>query len=107
MLGCSELTFRTASTEYIIDLMKWTRSNGKSVVEATREAEEGWVALNDTIGDMTIWGPACAGANSWYRGANIEGKSTKHLMPFPGGIIMYNEKLAEVKAKNYEGITAS
>ncbi len=43
--------------------------------------------------------PSC---NSWYLGANIEGKP-RIFMPFIGGVGTYRQKCDEVAAKGYEG----
>lgn len=87
--------------------MVWCRANGKRSLEATAEAQSEWTTLNNTIGDMTVWGPACGSANSWYRGANIPGKPTNNVMPWCGGALMYREKLAEVAKNSYEGFEAN
>jgi cyclohexanone monooxygenase len=44
------------------------------------------------------------GANSWYMGANIEGK-VRRFLPYlgPEGVGGYRRKCAEVAEKSYEG----
>ena len=96
-----------ARAEWMVDCMAWCRANGKRTLEATEEAQAEWTTLNNTIGDMTVWGPACGGANSWYRGANIPGKPTNNVMPWCGGALMYREKLAAVEGNSYEGFVAN
>ena len=41
-------------------------------IEATPAAEEAWAGLTDFIYKMTVF--SHAGANSWYKGANVPGK---------------------------------
>jgi cyclohexanone monooxygenase len=41
-------------------------------------------------------------ANSWYLGANIEGRP-RVFMPFVGGFGVYGEIIAEVAAAGYKG----
>ena len=41
-------------------------------------------------------------ANSWYLGANIEGRP-RVFMPFVGGFGVYGKIIAEVAAAGYKG----
>ena len=40
--------------------------------------------------------------NSWYMGANIEGKE-RRLLAYAGGVGPYRDACNEVKAKGYQG----
>jgi cyclohexanone monooxygenase len=53
------------------------------------------------VADLTL----CPSCNSWYLGANIEGKA-RVFMPYIG-FPTYVTKCDEVAAKNYEGFALS
>jgi cyclohexanone monooxygenase len=76
------------------------RKHGCRGIEATVEAEDGWVAHVNEVGNATLY-PL---ANSWYMGANIPGKP-RIFMPYVGGVGVYREKCDDVAAKGYEGFT--
>ncbi len=44
--------------------------------------------------------------NSWYNGANIEGKP-RVFLPYVGGLPQYMERCNEVAAQGYEGFVLS
>ena len=69
-----------------------------AVIEATREAQEAWVAHVNAVADMTLF-PL---ANSWYIGANVPGKP-RVFMPYVGGVGLYRERCEAVAANGYEG----
>ena len=71
-------------------------------IEATREAEDGWVQHNDEVANSTLY-PL---ANSWYMGANIPGKP-RIFMPYVGGVHTYNGLCNDIVAKGYEGFEMS
>ncbi|MEP2830138.1 NAD(P)/FAD-dependent oxidoreductase [Parvibaculum sp.] len=74
-----------------------TEGNIRSI-EATREAEDEWVAHVNELASETLYPQA----NSWYMGANIPGKP-RVFMPYTGGVNVYGEKLDAVAAADYEG----
>ncbi|MBS0448343.1 MAG: NAD(P)/FAD-dependent oxidoreductase [Proteobacteria bacterium] len=90
--------------EWITDCIAHLQSRGLTTIEATPEAQAGWVAHVAEIVGMTLM----PGANSWYMGANIPGKPRKFL-PYLGleGVGGYRKKCAEVAAQGYEGFTLS
>ncbi len=67
-------------------------------IEASREAEEKWVAHVNEVAHGTLYPQA----NSWYMGANIPGKP-RIFMPYIGGVGVYRRICNEVAAKGYEG----
>eukprot|EP00440_Ansanella_granifera_P039250 gb/GFBE01042585.1/.p1 GENE.gb/GFBE01042585.1/~~gb/GFBE01042585.1/.p1 ORF type:complete len:563 (+),score=82.11 gb/GFBE01042585.1/:1-1689(+) len=103
----SVLTNMVASIEqhvdWIGDCLGWMESRGKRSIEATPRAQELWVEHCNAVGDATVLGPSCVSANSWYRGANIDGKQTGTLLPYAGGLLQYRAKCDEVAAGGYEG----
>ena len=67
-------------------------------MEATKEAEDKWVAHVNEVAQQTLYPQA----NSWYMGANIPGKP-RIFMPYIGGVGVYRRICNEVAAKGYEG----
>ncbi|HEY4344290.1 MAG TPA: NAD(P)/FAD-dependent oxidoreductase [Parvibaculum sp.] len=74
-----------------------TAGNIRSI-EASRDAEDEWVAHVNEVASGTLYPQA----NSWYMGANIPGKP-RLFMPYAGGVGVYGEKLAEVANADYAG----
>jgi cation diffusion facilitator CzcD-associated flavoprotein CzcO len=56
--------------EWIAQLLQWMKDQHKTTVESEIAAEEEWMAHVANIMGQTLYN-SC---NSWYRGANIEGK---------------------------------
>ncbi len=86
--------------EWVTDCIDTMRQAGKTVIEATPEAQEQWVAhVNEVVGATLM-----TGANSWYMSANIPGKA-RAFLPYlgPEGVGGYRKKCDEVAAKGYEG----
>ena len=83
--------------EWISDCIAYMRANGHRAIEATPEAEEGWVAHVNAVADRTLF-PGC---NSWYLGANVPGKP-RVFMPLIG-FPDYVAKCDQVAARGYEG----
>jgi cyclohexanone monooxygenase len=98
----SVLTNMIVSIEQHVDwitdcIARLTKGNIRSI-EASRDAEDEWVAHVNEVASMTLYPQA----NSWYMGANIPGK-TQVFMPYPGGLDLYGEKIAEVAGADYAG----
>jgi len=86
--------------EWVTDCIDTMRQAGKTVIEATPEAQKQWVAhVNEVVGATLM-----TGANSWYMSANIPGKA-RAFLPYlgPEGVGGYRKKCDEVAAKGYEG----
>lgn len=84
--------------DWIVDCLSALRSRGIGVIEATGEAQAGWVAHVNAVADRTLF----PRANSWYVGANIPGKP-RVFMPYCGGVVPYRRKCDEVAANGYAG----
>ena len=84
--------------DWIADCITYLRTHHREGIEATVEAEDGWVAHVDEVGHLTLY-PL---ANSWYMGANVPGKP-RIFMPYIGGVGVYRQKCDDVAAKGYEG----
>ena len=84
--------------DWIADCIGYLRERGLDTIEATAEAESGWVAHVAEVAGATLF----PRANSWYLGANIPGKP-RVFMPYLGGVGAYRSHCDEVAEKGYEG----
>jgi cyclohexanone monooxygenase len=86
--------------DWVTDCIDSMNKAGKTVIEATPQAQEQWVAHVNEIVNMTLM----TSANSWYMSANIPGKP-RAFLPYlgPEGVGGYRKKCDEVAAKGYEG----
>jgi cyclohexanone monooxygenase len=88
--------------DWITDCLAWLRARQLDRIEATKAAEEAWVAHGNEVADKTLY-PRAA---SWYMGANIPGKP-RVFMPYIGGVGTYRQICDDVAAKGYEGFVAA
>ncbi len=88
--------------DWISSCIDTMRTRGLDRIEATHEAEDGWVAHVNEVAERTIYPQA----NSWYMGANIPGKP-RIFMPYIGGVGVYREICDDVAANGYKGFTLS
>jgi cyclohexanone monooxygenase len=86
--------------EWIADCLVFSRQHKYSTVEATPDAENGWVSHANAVANSTLF-PL---ANSWYVGANVPGKP-RIFMPYIGGVGAYKQRCDAVAAAGYEGFT--
>jgi cation diffusion facilitator CzcD-associated flavoprotein CzcO len=86
---------------WIGDCIEWMRENDVDRVEATAAAEADWVQLCNDIAADSFALAAAADANSWFAGANIEGKPRAINIYF-GGANAYADKLEGEASSNYE-----
>jgi cation diffusion facilitator CzcD-associated flavoprotein CzcO len=86
--------------EWITGCIDAMRKTGKSLIEATPEAQDHWVTHVNEVVSQTLM----TGANSWYMSANIPGKP-RAFLPYlgPEGIGGYRRMCDEIAAKGYEG----
>ena len=78
---------------------------GQTVIEATQAGVEAWTAKVDQMFFRTLNAKGEA-ANSWYLGANVEGKARVPLF-FNGSLGMYREELRSCAASGYAGFALS
>lgn len=83
--------------EWIADLLLWMRRNDYQRVEAQFLAQQSWMNYVAEMAETTLY-PRC---NSWYRGANIEGKP--QVFSPCVGYMEYVEHCNEVAANGYPG----
>lgn len=84
--------------EWITDCIDYLRNSNYTVIEASQEAQDQWWDHTQEVAKQGIKQTT----NSWYLGANIEGKA-KVFMPYLGGFPAYLKKCEEVVANGYEG----
>src|SRR5579863_3248724 len=84
--------------DWIADCLVFMRDRGLEAMEATKAAEDKWVAHVNEVAHQTLYPQA----NSWYMGANIPGKP-RIFMPYIGGVGIYRRICDDVAAKGYEG----
>ncbi|WP_042463135.1 flavin-containing monooxygenase [Neobacillus dielmonensis] len=84
--------------EWISDFLDYLRKNNQEVFEAAIPAEEAWSQQCREAAEMSL----LPKSDSWYMGANIEGKP-RGILPFIGGVGLYRQICDEVAAKGYEG----
>ena len=84
--------------EWITRCLTDMREKGLNRIDASLEAENGWVERVNALATRTLF-PI---ANSWYMGANIAGKP-RVFMPYVGGIGTYRRECDEVASNGYRG----
>ncbi len=84
--------------DWIADCIAYMRDRGLDSIEASKDAEDKWVAHVNEVANGTLYPQA----NSWYMGANIPGKP-QIFMPYIGGVGAYRQICNDVAAKGYEG----
>jgi len=84
--------------EWISDCIGWLGERQMGAIEATKDAEDAWVAHVNEVAETTLF----PRANSWYLGANIPGKP-RVFMPYIGGFSVYSQTCRDIAANGYEG----
>jgi cyclohexanone monooxygenase len=84
--------------DWITDCLTYMRDRSLDTMEATKDAEDKWVAHVNEVAYTTLYPQA----NSWYMGANVPGKP-RIFMPYIGGVGPYRQICDDVAAKGYEG----
>ena len=95
---CNMTTCLQHQVEWITDCIRYVRDHGGTAIEPTEEKEAGWVAHHDEVANSTL----LVKTDSWYMGANVEGKP-RRLLSYIGGVGAYRQMCEEVKASGYEG----
>lgn len=95
---CNMTTCLQQQVDWVTDAILFMRKNGKSQMEASAEKEEEWIQHHDEIAESTL----LMSTNSWYTGANIEGKP-RRLLSYVGGVGVYREICEEIRANNFAG----
>ncbi len=88
--------------DWVTQCMAYMRAEGLERIEPQPDAEDEWVELVSALADFTLF----PRANSWYRGANVEGKA-QVFMPYVGGVYTYRQQCDEVAQSGYKGFSIS
>ncbi len=83
---------------WIADAIAYLDSSDYAIIEASEQAAADWMAECAAVAAKTLFPQA----NSWYMGANIEGKPRVFMM-YAGGFGNYGKKIAEAAAAGYKG----
>ncbi|GEL20332.1 cyclohexanone monooxygenase [Pseudonocardia asaccharolytica DSM 44247 = NBRC 16224] len=99
---CNMTTCLQQQTEWITDVIRHLREQGKSVIEPTEEGEDAWVAHHDETANATL----VTKTHSWYMGSNVDGKP-RRLLSYIGGVGTYRKKCEEEAAAGYPSLQKS
>ena len=86
--------------DWVVDCLATLRQRGADAIEADADAQAGWVDHVAEIAAFTLYPQA----ESWYTGANVEGKP-RMLMSYVGGAGTYRDVCDGVAADGYRGFT--
>ena len=90
------------SVEWVTGLVRHTRDNSVTRVEATQAGTERWTAHVKAMGE----GLLANEVDSWMTGINrnVEGKQTRKIMRYSGGYPVYREHCDAVAANGYRDL---
>ena len=86
--------------DWIMNCLAYLKKHRATTIEASAEAEQMWSQQCKAIADTTL----LSKTDSWYMGANIEGKR-REFLAFAGGVGPYRQICDQIAAKGYEGFT--
>jgi cyclohexanone monooxygenase len=89
---------------WIADFITYLLDHGFTRAEAAAGAQEQWTQHVNEVAHGTMF--TAATCNSWYNGANIEGKP-RVFLPYVGGLPAYMQRCNSVAANGYEGFVLS
>ncbi|MGW0038137.1 flavin-containing monooxygenase [Gordonia sp. NPDC003376] len=95
---CNMPTCLQQQTEWITGLITHMRDNGHRVVEPSASAEEAWVRHHDEVTQATL----IAKTNSWYNGANVDGKPRGRVLSYLGAAD-FRQRADENAEQGYPG----
>ncbi|MEM7540822.1 MAG: NAD(P)/FAD-dependent oxidoreductase [Pseudomonadota bacterium] len=95
---CNMTTCLQQQVDWVSDCIEWMLDNGRCVIEPTQAKQDEWVEHHDDTANATLM----MRTNSWYTGANIEGKP-RRLLSYIGGANNYRRICEDVKQSGYEG----
>jgi len=84
--------------EWLANMIDHMERTGMWTVEADGQAEEAWVRHVYDLAASTLM----IKANSWYLGANVQGKP-RVFMPYVGGLDVYRDKADAIASDGYRG----
>jgi cation diffusion facilitator CzcD-associated flavoprotein CzcO len=90
------VTLNEQNTDWIAGCIEHMRREGLATVEATVEAEDSWMEVIADLASRSLMPKA----NTWYVGANVEGKPRVFSL-YSGGFHKYRETCEAVTADGY------
>ena len=96
---CNGPTCAELQGDWIVGLLSYLRQGNYSRVEASVPAEVAWRAQVLEMADASLF----PRADSWYLGANIDGKK-RIFMPYAGGFGVYRTHLDDTASNGYAGL---
>ncbi|WP_110206822.1 flavin-containing monooxygenase [Nocardioides daejeonensis] len=88
--------------DWVLDLIAHLDERGFRAAEAREDAAVAWTKHVDEVANGTLF----TKANSWYMGANIEGKA-RGFIPYIGGFKTYIDHCESVRDGGYRGYVLS
>src|SRR5690606_20075334 len=88
--------------DWVMDLVAHLDATGFRTAEARHDAAVAWTQHVDEVARGTLF----VQANSWYMGANIEGKA-RGFIPYIGGFKPYIDRCEAVREAGYRGFVLS
>jgi cation diffusion facilitator CzcD-associated flavoprotein CzcO len=99
---CNMTTCLAQQVDWITDCIAWMRGRDHHTIEPRREKQDAWVQHHDEVANATLM----MRTNSWYTGANIEGKP-RRLLSYIGGAASYRQICEDVKQSGYQGFSVA
>lgn len=88
--------------DFCAGIIEWMLAHRFACTQPLRDAEADWGQHVIDVARPTV----LANADSWYWGANVEGKP-RAFLPYLGGVGAYRDKCAAVVANGFEGFVFS
>ncbi len=99
---CNMTTCLAQQVDWVTDCITWMRESDHHTIEPTREKQDEWVEHHDETANATLM----MRTNSWYTGANIEGKP-RRLLSYIGGAAEYRQICEDVRKSGYQGFAVA
>jgi acetone monooxygenase len=95
---CNMTTCLQQQVDWVAGCIGWIEAQGKRSIEPTAAREEEWGRHHDEVANATLM----VKTDSWYTGANVEGKP-RRLLSYIGGVGTYRDICDEVQKSGYPG----
>jgi len=89
---------------WISEFVQYLVDHGLTRADVDAQAQEEWGEHVNAVAQGTMF--TATSCNSWYLGANIEGKP-RVFLPYVGGLPAYMDKCNDIAAHGYEGFVLS
>ncbi|MCB1728341.1 MAG: cyclohexanone monooxygenase, partial [Gammaproteobacteria bacterium] len=99
---CNASTCLQQQVDWVRDCLVALRNGGNTVIEPSAAKEAEWVSHHDELVAMSLF----TRNNSWYTGANVEGKPRRFLA-YPGGVDAYWQLCDDLRVNGYPGFDIS